>query len=70
MNVIKHDLALIAALNRIGFQPMNHHRPALLEFLRYELYDITPQYLWTPDLPRMPLYFKTVLRQIRQLNKE
>ena len=67
MNVIKIDLALIAALNRIGFQPMNHHRPALLEFLRYELYDVTPQYVWGPDLPRMPLYFKTVLRQIRQL---
>ena len=70
MNVIKHDLALIAALNRIGFQPMQHHRPALLEFLRYELFDVQPQYVWGPEITKIPLYFKTVLRQIRQLNKE
>ena len=66
MNIIKFDLAIVSALNRIGFQPMNPHRPALIEFLRYELYDITPQYLWTPDLPRMPKYFQVVLKQIRK----
>ena len=67
MNIIKFDLAIVSALNRIGFQPMNSHRPALIEFLRYEMFDITPQYLWTPEITKIPLYFKTVLRQIRQL---
>jgi hypothetical protein len=65
MNIIKMDLAIVSALKRIDFQPMTQHRKALFEFLRYELYDVQPQYLWTPDCPHMPKYFSFVLKNIR-----
>ena len=66
MNIIKMDLAIVSALKRIDFQPMAQHREALFQFLRYELYDVTPQYLWGGDLPRMPKYFQFVLKEIRK----
>jgi hypothetical protein len=67
MNIIKMDLAIASALKRIDFQPMAQHREALFQFLKYELYDVQPQYLWTPFCPRMPKYFSFVLKEIRKL---
>ena len=66
-NILKMDLHITSLLKRIDFQPMTHHMMALFHFLRYELYDVQPQYLWTPDCPHMPKYFSFVLKNIRKL---
>lgn len=65
MSHIKLDLAIAAALKRIHFQPLPQHKPALYEFLRFEMYDVLPRYYWPPDVPEMPSYFGDVLKKIK-----
>jgi hypothetical protein len=64
-NIVKLDSAIAAALKRIDFQPLPQHKPSLYAFLRFEMYDVQPQYLWTPDVPQMPAYFNSVIKNIR-----
>ncbi len=64
---LAYDLKIHSLLKRINFVPMDHHKPSLYEFLRYELYDVTPQYVWSPLCPIMPKYYNVVLKNIKSL---
>jgi hypothetical protein len=46
---------------------MDHHKPSLYEFLRFELFNVIPQYVWSPLCPSMPKYYNVVLKNIRKL---
>ena len=65
MNLLKIDLAITTALKRIHFQPLPQHKPSLYAFLRFEMYDVQPHYYWPPDVPQMPSYFNSVIKDIR-----
>jgi hypothetical protein len=62
-----YDLKIHALLKRIDFVPMDHHKPSLYEFLRFELFDVIPEYCWTPMCPYMPKYYNIVLKNIKKL---
>ena len=67
MNILAYDLRIHSLLKRIDFVPMDIHKPSLYEFLRFEMFDVRPNYLWCKDVPHMPRYYQFVLKQIRKL---
>lgn len=69
-NIVKLDSAITAALKRINFQPLPHHKPALYEFLRFEMYNVPPLYYWPRDVPQMPSYFNEVIKKIKDTEEK
>ena len=66
-NILKLDIQIYECLKRINFQPIEIHKPSLYEFLRFELYDVQPNYRWYGDVPHMPRYYTFVIKEIRKL---
>jgi hypothetical protein len=61
----EYNKAIASALKRINHTPLERHRVNLYEFLRFELYDKIPLYYWNSNCPKMPSYFQSILKQIR-----
>jgi hypothetical protein len=66
-NILRYDAQIQTLLKKISFTPLEIHQPNLFEFIRFELYNVTPLYYWSPDIPVMPQYFGNVVKQIRQI---
>lgn len=66
-NILAYDLQIHSLLKRIDFVPRDIHKPSLYEYLRFELFDVVPQYVWTPLCPHMPRHYNIILKQIKNL---
>jgi len=66
-NILAYDLHIHSLLKKIDFIPLEIHKQSLYEFLRFEMFNITPQYCWNGNVPHMPKYYNCVLKQIRKL---
>jgi hypothetical protein len=68
-NILAYDLHIQSLLKRINHVPLERHKPSLMEFLRFEIFDIQPLYYWNASVPRMPQHYQNVLKQIRNVEK-
>ena len=67
--ILAYDIHIQSLLKRINHVPLERHKQSLMEFLRFEIFNVMPFYYWNASVPYMPQYYQNVLKQITNVEK-